>query len=375
VKILSTGDWHFNAGYDEDVSDSVDQITKYTHYNDINLVVNTGDVYERASDPNSRNLAIACIQGLAQKAEVVIVRGNHDAPGDLKVYNQIRSGHTVRAFEAPSIITFARDGETPVMLHILPWITKARWQSLHVSASKEEGDRTVSQLAIELLKTNVALHPGHVHILAGHLTVAGARAQNHQQMGADGVTLGLDDLPTLGFHAIMLGHIHLMQTLALPEFFYNGSIAALDYGETPDKYFSVFDTETGNITWVPLKTIHRQDIYVHWTPAGIQADEPIHDDLIKGARVRANLRVEGGDNVDQAKKQLEALLEKLGALEYKINPQVIPVSKIRAAEIGRAKSFSEKLGQYWEATDTTPSEEDRKGMLDKLAQLEDECSL
>jgi exonuclease SbcD len=370
MKILSFGDMHFNAGYDEDILASVNQIIEYVRQNPIGLVVIAGDVYERASDPDSRNIAADCIQALGDVAPVVVIRGNHDAPGDLQILKKLECAQGIGVLEIPASIIY---GTT--IVHFMPWLTKARWQSLHPGASKEEGDKTVSQLVLEFLKTNVALDSGYRHILVGHVTIAGAKAQNHQQMGADGVTLGMYDLPEAGFFAAILGHIHLRQTLGENDrFFYNGSVAALDYGESPEKFFSVLDDETGEVEWVKLNTVHRQDINAYWTPTGICVDEDVPQSLLAGARVRANLRVEGGDNVDQAKAQLEAFLQNAGALEYKINPQVIPVSKVRAVEISQAVKMSDKLKEFWLAT-VAPDEITQKDMLEKLAELEDACFL
>lgn len=375
MKILSTGDWHFNAGYDSDISDSVSQIYDYVCSSHVNLVAITGDVYERASDPNSRNLAAEWIQKIAHKTQVLVVRGNHDAPGDLQILAKMDAPSLIMVHEVPQQISYPVADDDGIIIQSMPWLTKARWQAIHPEASKEEGDKTVSQLALEYLKNNVALHPGYKHILVGHITVAGAKAQNHQQMGADGVTLGLYDLPEAGFYAAMLGHIHLQQVLGCNEkFFYNGSIAPLEYGETHDKWFSVLDTSTGCVDWIKLKTIPREDIAATWTATGIEVDGASIPKL-RGARVRANLRVEGGDNVAQAKSQLVELLEKAGALEYQINPQVIPVSRIRAVEITRAVRLSDKLREYWKATDSEPDEQTQKEMLSNLSQLEDECSL
>lgn len=375
MRILSTSDWHFNAGYDEDVLASVEQIIKYINTKPVGLVAITGDIYERASDPGSRNLAAECIQRMAKTAPVLVVRGNHDAPGDLSILARLESHNQIMVHELPQSIAMPMADTDGIIIHSLPWLTKARWQSLHPEATKEEGDKTVSQLVLEWLRTNVALHPGYKHILVGHLTIAGAKAQNHQQMGADGVTLGLYDLPEAQFYAAMLGHIHMKQLLGNNErFFYNGSVAALDYGETPDKWFSVLDTETGSVEWIRLNTVHRQDINARWTETGIEVEE-VPKELIAGARVRANLRVEGGDNLDAAKAQLEAYLQKMGALEFKVNPQVIPVSKVRAVEISKAVKLSDKLRQYWIATGGMPDEITQKDMLEKLSELEDECSL
>ena len=370
MKILSTGDWHFNAGYDDDVLASVQQVILYVAENPPGLIVITGDVYDRASEPGSRNIAADAIKHLADYAPVFIVRGNHDAPGDLMILDKIRSKYSVTVFETAMEMAYEEPG---VMFHIIPWVTKSRWQSSHPEASKEEGDQTVSQMVLTYLRNNVALNPDYKHILVGHMTVAGAKAQNHQQMGADGVTIGLHDIAEAGFDAAMLGHIHLRQELGGPSYFYNGSIAALDYGETPDKYFSVYDTKTGKVEWIRLETIHRQDITARWASTGIVVD-PIDENLINGSRVRANLRIEGGDNAEKAKEQLAEWLKNAGALEYKINPQVVPVSKVRASQISKATKLSDKLKQYWEATGF-PDKETQKDMLDKLSELEDSCFL
>ena len=371
MRILSFGDLHFNCGYDEDLIKSVDQIINYVRDHPVNLIAITGDVYDRSSDPTSRNVAANKVQLLSEYADVLIVRGNHDSPGDLKILGRLETGKSIVVDEVPAIRTFGG-----VVVHTLPWLTKARWQALHPEASRETGDQTVSQLVLTYLKNSIDLSEGQKqHVLIGHLTVAGAKAQNHRQMGADGITVGMYDLKEAGFYAALLGHIHLRQQVGDDEkFFYNGSIAALDYGETPTKWFSVLDTELGRVEWVKLDTIHRQDINVYWTPTGIKAEDAIHQDLLKGARVRANLRVAGGDNVDQAKAQLEEFLRQAEVLEFKINPQVVPVMKIRAIEIAKAKSMSAKLGQYWEATEY-PDGATQEDMLSKLSTLEDECSL
>lgn len=370
MRILSTGDWHYNAGYDQDVDDSVIQIIEYADKDRPDLIVITGDVYERASDPGSRNVAAERIQALSNIAKVLVVRGNHDAPGDLKILERIVSKNGVEVFEQPYIYQAGAN----TLIHVLPWLTKARWQACHPSAEKAEGDRTVSQLSLEYLKNNIALYPGYIHIVAAHMSIAGARAQNHQQMGADGICWGMDDMIDAGVFAAMLGHIHLKQDLGSNLHFYNGSIAALDYGEIPDKYFSVLDTLTQEVEWIHLNTTHRQDVVASWTPIGVEIKEMPVQSHIEGARIRVNLHIEAGDNIDLAKQSVTSVFMDRGALEVKINPQVVPVSKVRAVDIAKAVKLSDKLKQYWAANET-PDEETQKDMLDKLAQLEDECSL
>jgi DNA repair exonuclease SbcCD nuclease subunit len=373
LKILSFGDLHFNCGYDEDIKNSVCQIIEYVSHNYVDLVCITGDVYERASEPGSRNLAAECIQQLAEHAPIIIVKGNHDAPGDLKILSELKSKYPIEVDEIPCTREFYRNSEVSIRIHTLPWLTKARWMTLHPEASKEEGDSTVSQMVLQHLRNVVALGSGYKHILVGHLTIAGAKCQAHQQMSADGITLGLYDLREAGVYAALLGHIHLKQEVGSPLHFYNGSIASLDYGESPDKWFSVLDTKTDKVEQVRLNTVHRQDVNATWMPHGIEIDCN-QTSLLYGARVRVNLKVDGGDNLPLAKKAVEDWLKEVGALEYKINPQVITQAQVRSVEISKAESMANKLEQWWLAT-SRPEDSVTKDMQNKLQELEEElCS-
>ena len=368
MRILSTGDWHYNCGYDEDILSSVNQMIEYVKCHTVDLVAMTGDLYERASEPGSRNLAAECIQELANWVPVLIIRGNHDALFDLKILSKLNSLQRIIVHETPGELDLDNG---KVLIVTMPWLTKARWQSLNPGASKEEGDRTVSQMVIEYIKGVVNLNPDKKVILVGHMTVAGALCQAHQQLGADGVTVGIYDFADAGLYAALLGHIHLKQNCGGSRYFYNGSIAALDYGEKPDKYFSVLDTDTGEVEWNRLKTVHRQDINAEWTPLGIKVDmEGISSELLEGARVRASLRVNGGDNTEQAKKQLADWLIAANVLEFQISPQVIPTSQVRAVEISNATTLSDKLRQYWIAV-ADPEDEVKVDLLGKLSELED----
>ena len=370
MKILSFGDIHFNCGYDQDLVDSTRQIIRSIIPSKVDMVVITGDIYDRSSDPGSRNIAADLVREMAMLVPVAVVRGNHDAPGDLMILSRLSAKNEISVYETPHSRVW-QSIDSRVRFLFMPWLTKARWQSLHPEDSKESGDKTVSQMVVDYIKSEVTLHPEEKVIVVGHMTVAGAKCQAHQQMGADGVTVGIYDFADSGVYAAMLGHIHLKQECGGTRFFYNGSIAALDYGESPEKYFSILDTNSGEVEWHRLSTIHRQDVSALWSAGGIIIENKFPPELLKGARVRANLRVEGGDNVDQAKKQLEQYLISSDALEYQINPQVTATEKVRAVEISKAESLSDKLREFWKAT-AEPEPDTKTGMLAKLDQLEDE---
>jgi hypothetical protein len=93
----------------------------------------------------------------------------------------------------------------------------------------------------------------------------------------------------------------------------------------------------------------------------------------KGARVRALLKIEEGDDLAHAREELEKILLAAGALEVKIEPQTIPKELVRSVEISKAQSLEEKLEAYWLANNNRPSEETVIRMKQKLSVVEQRC--
>lgn len=375
MKILSTGDWHFCAGMDEDISKSLVQIEEKASEVKPNLIAIAGDIYHRASDPDGRNPAAEHIQKLADIAPVLIVRGNHDAPGDLQILSRLQAKNRIWVHESPHTIVF-KDPDHSVAIHTMPWFTKSRWLATHPSESKEASDRSVGDLALQYIQTVVVNTPGiDVHILIAHLLINGARAQNHQPLIGQGVTLGQYDLPEAGLFAAILGHIHLKQEFTSPRFFYNGSIAALNYGETPDKYFSILNTQTGDVEWIRLDTVGRYQIDIDYpfTDDGLKNSLAGRDFIITGSRIAVNLRVPDGESISQAKGEIERYFNLYHPIQLDIRPQLIPKTELRSQDIAQASTLPDKLRALWKATGNYPHEETQRDMLEKLSTLEEQC--
>jgi len=372
MKIISTSDWHLCGGMDEDISKSLVQIEDKATQVMPNLIVIAGDIYHRASDPGGRNPAAEHIQRLADIAPVLIVRGNHDAPGDLQILSRLQAKNKIWVHEEPSTLVFKESADHIVAVHTMPWFTKSRWLATHPSESKEASDRSVGDLALQYIQTVILNTPGiDAHILVGHLLINGARAQNHQPLIGQGVTLGQYDLPEAGLFAAILGHIHLKQEFTSPRFFYNGSIAALNYGETPDKYFSILDTRTGDVEWIKLNTIGRWQIDIDWAQ-GIPKDlDPDHL-WIPNSRLRINLKIADGENVEYTKHLIGEYFEAFKPLELDIRPQLVPKTELRSLAIASATGMIDKLRAYWEST-ALPDEAIQNDMIQKLSALEEMC--
>ena len=102
MRIASTGDLHYGAGVDEDISNSMAQFRKACVTEKVNKVVLTGDLFDRKSDPTTRNRLVMDIMLLADLVPVSIVYGNHDHPGDLDVLDKLSTKHPVHVFSRPT---------------------------------------------------------------------------------------------------------------------------------------------------------------------------------------------------------------------------------------------------------------------------------
>lgn len=373
MKIGASADWHIEVGYDDDLKHSVMQEVVIFRNAGVDLITLPGDLFDHKSTPDGRNLLRYLIQQLSEVAPVIICYGNHDQPGDLDIFHHLNTIYPIHVISSPQRMVI-----DDIILHILPWFNKALWQAQNLGLSKEEGDRTVSQMALSYLKNSIILAnsetPGKKHILMSHLTIEGSRAQNHQPLIGEGITFGKVDLIEAGFTAGIFGHIHLQQVFDEKGlFFYPGSPVAMNYGEEPDKYCVVLDTESEKVEWHKLETVDRFSIELSWQhdrPNSVFADITGVCSRIRGARVRALLSIDEGEDVAHAKAETERMLNVAGALEVKIDPQVKPKDLVRSIEISKAESISEKLDAYWMANNNRPDESTVAGMKAKLGIIE-----
>lgn len=370
TKILSCGDSHYGLGIDEDIEVAMDFITRRAEEIKPDLIVHTGDLYNKESTTDPRNVVKERVKKLAEIAEVAIIYGNHDKPGDLDIFSDLETKHKIRVIKQPYVMK--RPG---VNIYFIPWLSKSAWVERHITfKTPEEEDWEISKQLLMYLKGLKLKNPADHHIVVSHIGIQGAKAENNQLLIGEGITLGQFDLEEAGFDAGIFGHIHLRQQFANGNFYYNGSPAALDFGETLDKYFSVYNVEGKSIDWYPISGIKRINIEGEWRegkwiPA---ADTP---ENIKGSRVRVVFKIAANEDRELAKQTLRGIYEQFSPLELKLQPVVENQARTRAELVSKAKTLADKLKRFWEVTGTTPSEDEQKEIYKKLKRAEDQCSI
>jgi DNA repair exonuclease SbcCD nuclease subunit len=382
MDILQFGDLHIGAGCDEDIRVAALGVARKA-YEEIHtdLIIVTGDVYDGVTEPEHRNLAKDIIQDLAATAPVYIIKGNHDIPKDLLILASLRADHQIIVFERPKtmVVNVGR-----VAIHIMPHFSKAQWIAARLgNDSLSDVNKTVSQMALNYLRGMIASNPAEIHLLYGHLTMAGSKVENHQPLLGEGITFSYFDLVEAGFSGGGFGHIHLHQAFGCrdvpgpegkgsPEFRYSGSMAALNYGESAlNKCFLVFNTDTLKFKEYPIKSIQRLTFDGVWN-GNLELMIPI-DSLITGSRIRIKLLVDEGYSSEDGRNAVKQYLDPMNPLELKIEIQTKPKDQVRAATIAAAKSACQKMEAYWAATASEPPEPMRSDMISATAEIEAEC--
>jgi exonuclease SbcD len=242
VRILHTSDWHLGrsflgVGMLPHQAAFVDHLIETVESERVDLVVVSGDVYDRALPPvDAVSLFQETLERLADsRARAVITSGNHDS--------HLRLGFASRLIDRSGVFlrTHARDVGTPVLLddehgpvavHGLPYLDpdhlRGAWQ-----LDRRSHEATLSE-AMRRVRADLAGRPGTRSVVMAHAFVAGARtdlvaSESERDISVGGVQL----VPTSVFDGVdytALGHLHGRHTLS-DAVRYSGSPLAYSFSE------------------------------------------------------------------------------------------------------------------------------------------------
>jgi exonuclease SbcD len=365
--ILHTGDLHYSAGIDEDIDKSLKQILEYLQDNPVDLITIGGDVYEKSSSIPSRNIVKERLKEMAQYAPIIICQGNHDQMGDLDILADLKAKYPIKVYSSPSVITI---GDTN--LYIIPWITKAHWLEAHKVDGIDDLNTTLSGQLLKYIKLLKASNKNLYHVVLSHVLISGARAENNQPLIGEGVTLGQYDLEEAGFDAGLFSHIHLRQEFGNGLFFYPGSPAAMDFGESDNKFFSVLDVINHKVKWIKINAIRRLSITGKWENGQWSPDTNIDDLNLILTRLRVSYSISSNEDYKLAKESIYNIYKGFYPLELKLDPRIEKIVRLRADNVSKAETLLGKLEEWWIATSQDPV--DRKELIKKLKIAEDSCT-
>jgi exonuclease SbcD len=244
VRILHTSDWHLGRSFHrvgllDAQAAFVDHLLATIEEEQVDLVVVSGDVYDRALPPvDAVELADETFARLAaSRAQVVVTSGNHDS--------QIRLGFNARLADAAGVFFRTRwqdvgtpvlleDTHGPVAVYGLPYLEPdAVREAWELPARTHEA--ALSQ-AMRRVHADLGARPGARSVVMAHAFVAGS-ADAAPAMASDSerdISVGgLQIAPTSLFADVdytALGHLHGRHTLS-ETIRYSGSPLAYSFSE------------------------------------------------------------------------------------------------------------------------------------------------
>lgn len=344
----------------------------------VDLVLHSGDVYDAKSTPTERREVAECVAQIASFAPIVIVRGNHDVPGDLPLLARLRTNYPVIVEEAAAVHVVAG-----VAVACLAWPRKAELLALTGQQDHEAGERIATDALRSVLlgmRGEIEAHNGPT-VLLTHAMVRGSRTSSGQPLVGCDFELGIDDLALCDADFVALGHIHQHQawTSNGAPIVYPGAPRRTAFGETEAKGYVLWDTDAG---WSFREAPATQMVLIEseWAEehVGLPGDRIIPGGFTswgedaRGAEVRFRYHV-GADRRDAARVaavEVRASLLQEGAVLVKVEEVVETTTRARAPEVARAKTLADKLRAYWQAKGDEPTPERADRLLDRLRHVE-----
>ncbi len=361
----------------------------------VDLVIHTGDIFDRKSTPAERLAVANWLRKCGEIAPVLIVRGNHDVLGDLAIFRALRTKHPITVEEAAGVHVV-----NGIAVAAVAWPRKA-----HLLASGNGGHEESEQAAGDAMRNllrglgvELSQHDGPT-VLAMHAMVRGSVTSVGQPLVGCDLELGLDDLALAGAQIVALGHIHKGQDWEhghMP-IVYPGSPRRTAFGEVEEKGYLILDLDhtDGTALWerviVPATPMllltarwwHDADppTFGFDTEAEVGGEVPLGEagerGILAGAEVRFRYEV-AADHREAAKRAAVELRDRMlgewKARSVKVEEVVLATSRTRTPEIVHAKTLDDKLRALWRARRNEPDPQRAERLLTKVHELEGEVA-
>jgi exonuclease SbcD len=378
LTVLHTGDWHIgpNAETRKETVRCVSVLLDEAERNPPVVIIIAGDTLDELQgrimlDSEAARAAIDLVERAANIAPVVMVRGtkSHDreSPG---IFRHLRTRHPILVASEPKHVLLCRsapdgaffftvaDGkshaEIVAAFTLLPSIDKA-WVAATFPDGIREGNAHYRELLHDLLGGFGLMNEplSCPRILVGHGMVTGACFSTGQEAIGEDLEFGVDTLRAARCDYVALGHVHKFQTFG-KEIAYCGSPGRLNFGEKEEKGALLVDVERGQdpvLRFVPTPARRFVFAEVEWNGReDIDAEVARVESECSGAHVRVRYTIPEANRHEISRAEIEARLLAAGAVVVKVEAQIIPTTRQRAAGISKAASFPEKVLRWGDAT-------------------------
>lgn len=294
MRLLHTSDWHLGrslleAPLAQAQVDALDAIVRAVDEHDVDAVLISGDVYDRAVPPHEAvTLLAATLDQLARRVPVIVISGNHDSAVRLGFGASLyRDGIHVRTSvtEVGHPVEL-RDQHGPVLVYPVPFLDPDVARH-HLGATADEPhDRSheaVLSAAMRQVRADLSTRwvEGARSVVMAHAFVVGGLSSDSERDIRVG---GTDAVPAEVFRGVdyvALGHLHGPQQLRT-------SATLLRYSGSPLRYSFSEATQRKSVTVVDLDAggVERVDEVELRQPRGMDVISGPLDELLDPARHR-----------------------------------------------------------------------------------------
>ena len=381
MKILHTADLHFQNQPDilTEVRRVAASIVGIARSEIPDVIILAGDTMDEHHgrirlDSEAARAAIEFVTKLAWIAPVVVIRGtkSHDREAPY-IFAHLNTRHPVHVASDPEQVALLADsfgGQTSFVpvdggidagLHrvalftLLPSLDK-QYMAATFSGGIREGNANWREMSHDLLSGFGLVNQANAdlpRILVGHGMVTGSTFSSGQEAVGEDLEWGVDTLSAAGCDYVALGHVHRCQSFG-GRIYYSGSPGRLNFGEPEEKVVLLVDVEPGADPVVrPVKTPAREFLFseVEWD--GPESITSALQDLLpkaNGCHVRFRYSVPEEHRHAVSRDDIEAEIIRAGAVLVKVECQIIPAQRQRAAGISNVQTLQEKVKRWGETT-------------------------
>lgn len=376
MRVAVVADSHFEeASRWEDCLQIHAWIAKDMKERGVDLMLHSGDIYEKKSTPFERLAVASWLRSVADTCPIVIVRGNHDAIDDLAIFGRLKGAFPV-VVEQRAGTHLVKTEAGPAFVQALAYPRKGEvLAGIKVTDDPDVEALRAVQGILRGFGSNRPEQPMPT-ILLTHTMVRGSISSVGQPLVGVEMELGLDDLALARSDFAALGHIHARQDWTYDgiPMVYPGSPRRTAFGEMEPKGYVIADFEGPRLSkWYRVETPARPMLHVQWSGDELPAEADIAAD---GAEIRLRYEVSAVTSERmEAKERAQALADELiarGAANVKVEEKVVAVVRARAPEVSASNTVPEKLIAHWQSRQEMPDEPTAKRLLGKLNQLESE---
>ncbi len=352
---------------------------------DLALWALPGDLFHAKSSIEDRNELAPRLQRMADVAPVVIIRGNHDADGDLELLARLKAAHPIHVHVYAGCDYFPLATGAMAALAVIPYPSRAALVGAGVASDvlEQTGSQAFEVLVMGLAAALAQIADGviegepYIPLVLGHVNIAGARASMGQPQIGREIELSEAALQRFMPNAyIGLNHIHKHQQVGRAV--YAGSVCRLDFGEVePKGYVEVTYVKVGGAwrhTWqfvelpvAPLWHVEgklTRDAFTYVCTAGLGGDVVETPATFTGSEVRCRYTFKKSEI-----GALDAALihaEFAGVKALKLDPVPVLEHNVRAPQIALAPTLEAKVKTCCEVQGITWT----PGVATKLAALQ-----